>query len=554
MDTLLVQDPRTRIVEHTAKEHIIVKGGTRVTEYTQTSNSYSQNSVNWSFQPPSTKMIVDRKFLLRTYIRVTPVGTTFNIGTDDALRQFPLASIMGTLDVKLNGGSLSDNVADRIHAMMTYNNDVRSRNGWWSQSPCMPDAFQQLDDYRILGSGKCPLKDYGENSQEDTRGGFPYTITPGDANSRDYVLTEPLFMSPLSTNPLSDEEGFVNINQIDIQIRWVSELNRIFTHALEAVVDPPLPPLTDVIVTFYQAPELLIRYITPDQNQPLPALQVLPYYKYNDFPKQPFTLQPQEERTVTSDTLKFNQIPRKIMMFARRSRGSSNFLAADAFANIKNISILWNNESNLLTSATEQQLFQISKRNGSNLTYSQWHEYRGSVFMGEFGTDIGLIQGLSPGVMGQYTLQATVVLKNTNSEPVEYEFFLTTVLEGSVELTENSLAVNLGNITVDAVEQAQFGPEVAHAHAQDANGGGFFTDMKHFFNKLSRGVQTASQVAGAIAPGLSMINPALGAAVGTGANIGGQIGGMGRQLTGGALSGGSMSGGRLPRRYKIGRY
>ena len=242
------------------------------------------------------------------------------------------------------------------------------------------------------------------------------------------------------------------------------------------------------------------------------------------------------------------------MLFARRSRGTTDFTSADAWANISSVSLLWNNESNLLTSATEQDLWQISKRNGSNLTYSQWNKYRGSVFKAEFGTDIGLIQGLSPGVMGQYTLQATVTLRNPSDSPVDYEFYLTTLLEGSVELTENSLAVNLGNLTVQAVEQAEFGAEVSHADAMTAQGGGFFTDMKHFMNKLSRGVQSASKVAGQIAPIVGMVNPALGAGLGAGASVAGQLASVGREATGGGMAGGGLAGGRLGRRRHLSRY
>lgn len=545
MDTLLIQDPRTRVTAHTAKEHIVVSGASRVTEYTQISNSFNNNQASWSFQPPSTKTIVDRKFMLRAYVRVTPVGGDFQFGTNDALRQAPLASIMDTLDVKLNGGSLSDSVADRVHAMLTFNNTAQDRTCGWSTSPIMPDNYQDLNDWTLYGSAKNPLADYGENSMEDTRGGFPRTQAPPPAAAGvfDFVLTEPLFLSPLNASPTHDDEGFVNINQIDIQMRWVSNLNRIFSHASSG------DPLTDVTVEFYQAPELLVRYFTPDQNQPLPALQVLPYIKYNDYVRQGVTIAAGATQMIQSDTIKLNQIPRKVMIFARRSRGTTTFETADSFAGISNVSLLWNNESNLLASATEQQLYQISKRNGSNLTWSQWHEYRGAVFKGEFGTDIGLIQGLSPGVMGQYTLQASVTFTNPSTDPVDYEFYLTTILEGSVELTENSLAVNLGNLTVAAVEQAEMGAEVSHADAMSAQGGGFFTDMKHFFNKLSRGVQGVAQFAGDIAPAVGMVNPALGMTLGSGASLGSVVGSAGRRATGGALAGG-----RLGRRHTLRRY
>lgn len=551
MDTILVRDNRTNVVSHQSKEHVIFQGASRVTEYIQVSNSYNNNQANWSFQPPSTKIIVDRRFLLRAYVRVTPVGGDFQFGTNDALRQAPLASIMENLDVRLNGGSLADNISDRIHAMLCYNNNAIDRTCNWSTTPIMPDAYQDLNDWTLYGSAKNPLADYGESGVEDPRGGFPSTPTVGMPGSYDFVITEPLFLSPLNAAPSQDDEGFVNVNQIDVKMRWLANLNRIFSHASSG------DPLTDVTVSFYQAPELLIRYFTPDQNQALPNLQVLPYIKYNDFVRQGITLQPDgtpgSSQTIVSDTIKLNQIPAHILLFARRSRGTTTFATADSFANISAVSLLWNNESNLLTSATEQQLYQISKRNGLNLTYPQWNKYRGSVFKCQFGLDVGLIQGLSPGVMGQFTLQATVTFNNKNTVPVEYEFYLTTLLVGSAELTENSLALNLGNLTVEAVENAEYGPQVSHSDAMTSGGGSFFTSMKHFLNKLSRGVQVVGKLGQAVAPGIGMINPAIGAAVGVGSSIARDVGNIGRNATGGGLAGGAMAGGRMGRRHMLGR-
>ena len=536
MDTLLVKDPRINVVSHTAKEHLVVQGASRITEYVQPSNSYSSRQANWSFQPPSTKTIVDRNFRVRSYIRVTTEGADLDLGTRDALRQFPLASIMTTLEVKLNGGSLSESVGRKIHAMLCYNNGVHERS-CWSTSPAMPDAYQKPGDWRLYGSGKSPLTKYGENSSEDTRGGFPVNLV--SPTVAEFVVTEPLFMAPFDTGCGSGVEGFVNVNQIDITMSWDNNLRKVFTH------DNTAPDtLTNITVEFYQQPELLVRYMTPDQNQPLPALQVLPYLKYNDFPKER-TIGAGVTTNVNTDTFKFNQIPKKIMIFARRSNATTDYTTSDSFGIIKKISLLWNNESSLLQSATQQDLWQISRRNGCNLSWSAWSKYRGSVFMGEFGVDIGLIQGLSAGVMGQFTLQANVEVENPTDESIDYEIFVSILLAGSVELSENALATNLGNLTVAAVEDAELGDEITHADAAAASGGGFFTDISHFFNKLSRGVQDVSKVAAAAAPVVGMVNPGAGAVLGLGSAVGQSSGALGRALTGGRLAGGSMAGGRL---------
>lgn len=545
MDTLLVQDPRTRVTSHVAKEHVIVHGASRVSEYVETSSSYSVTNANWSIQPPSTKTIVDRRLQLKCYVRVTPLGGgAFQFGTNDALRAFPLASAMENLNVNINGNSLSDSIGARISAMMTLNNKPQDRTDLWSMSPAMPDSYQNLSDWTLYGSGKNPLADYGENPAEDPRGGFPRVATDGQPGSFDFELSEPLFLDPLIAGPKGDDEGFTNINNLDIKITWVSDLGKMFTHSSAGD-----PLLTGVQVEFYRAPELLLRYFTPKQNQPLPALQVLPYTSYTDVSNSIFTLGARgtasSTRTVRTSSVKLNQIPRRVMIFARRSKGTTDFSTADSFANISRISFLWNNETNLMSSADERQLWGVSVRNGSNLSWQQWNEYRGSVFVGEFGIDIGLLQGLSPGIMGQFTLSAEVDLVNKNTDAVEYDLYMTVQLEGSVQISENAMAVSLGNLTVQAVEEAVQGPEVLYSHAQDATGGSFFSSMKHFFNKLSRGVQSAAGVASKLAPAISVLNPEIGALVGTGARVAGEVAGIGRRATGGRFAGGGLSGGGM---------
>ena len=541
MDTLLIRDPRINVTEHTDKEHIIISGASRVTEYTQTANSYTSSQVNWSFQPPSTKIIVDRYMRIRARLRLTSTGAPFDLGTTDALRQFPLASIMDTLEMKINGATINDSVANRIHAMLCYNNDARHRNACWSQTAAMPDQFQEYGDWSTYGSARNPLSDYGENSAEMARGGFPL-IEQVSANEIVVEVCEPLFLSPLLAGCEMESEGFVNINQFDVYIRWVNDLSRLFSHD---VINGGA--ITNIAVEFDTAPELLVRYFTPNQNQSLPNLQVLPYTKYNDYIKNNINIvSGGSNSNIISDTVKMNQIPRKLMIYLRNSVSSADYTTSDSYANISHIELLWNNESNLLASATENDLFQISKRNGCNLTWPQWHKYRGSVFVAEFGTDIGLVQGLSPGVMGQFTLNVKLTANNVSSSDGTYDFYMSPLYEGTVEITENAMAINLGNLTVNAVEQAEYGPEVSASHAVNAEGGGFFTDMKHFFNKLSRGVQSVSGIATALAPGLSMINPALGAGVGAGAALANQVAGNVRGATGGGISGG-----RFNRKYRL---
>ena len=559
MNTVLLVDPRIDINNPEDVEIVITQGAQRLTQYVQTADSSSTSQTNISFQPPSTKIIVDRFMQLRMLVKVTAVGGTFDLGTATALRQVPLASLMDVLNVTINGGNISDNISRRVHEMLKFNNNSNNRNRYLNKTASMPDQFMNYGDWQTYGSARNPLAYYGEVSDEQSRGGFPFVsaveTAPGSNQYTEivYEITEPLFMSPFLTGlEAHPDAGFVNVNQIDVNIKWINDLSRIMSH-----VNIGGNTLTGVTVAFERSPEILVNYMTPDNNFPLPLLQVLPYYKYNDYIRSVGTIAGNASFEASSDTIKLNQIPRHLYIYVKRTRQTETFETSDTYARIDKLNILWNNESSLFSTYTKQGLFDICKRNGSNQLYAQYDKHCGSVYKLEFGSDLGLMSGLSPGVMGQFTISVTANCTNLNDVAVQFEMFMTTQLEGTLELSENALALNLGNLTVPQVMDAEMhAPRIHHTNPAlglGVEGGSFFSSLKSFVNKIARGVQKAAGFAGrVIAPALTALNPALGAAVGTGAQAIGSLAGLGRQATGGRAygraSGGRASGGSSGRK------
>lgn len=538
MNTVVVNDPRIDVTSELSQ--VISRGGQRLTQYVQSADGNSTSQSNFSFQPPSTKIIVDRHFQLRVRVRLTAVGGVFQRGTASALRQAPLSSIIEVMNVSLNGGNISDNISRRIHSMLRYNNNAQAREGYASKSPMMPDQYQSYADWQdpiTGGSSRNPLASYGETFSDVNRGAF----VPLSASDTvlEYELTEPIFMSPFLTGlERHQDQGLVNLNQIDVNIKYVSNLERIFSHYNQAP-----NALTGINVEFISSPEMLVNYITPDISQPLPLLQVLPYYKMNDYIKNEGTKAAGSSFDVQTNTIKLNQVPRHLTLFVKRSRATESLFTSDTYARIDNLNLLWNNESSIFATYTKQGLYDVTRRNGANISYPQYDKFTGSVLRIEMGIDLGLMEGLSPGVMGQFTISAQMRCTNLADEPIEFESYLVTTLEGSLEITENALALNLGNLTVPMVADAETNAEVIH-HTNPAlgigEGGSFWSSLKHFVNKAAKGVGKAAQFTSKyVAPALSAVAPEIGAplagvasAVGTGADVA-------RRMTGGRLSGGN---------------
>jgi hypothetical protein len=536
MSLTKIQFPRSHVTSDQFKTFLVKQGGSRVTQQVFASNSWGSAGApivqaSWNINPPSTQTLVDRNLRVKCYLNVV-VDQPLQLGTNDGLRQFPLASITDVITVQINGETLSQNTSDFNNAILCFGNSAEERVGAISTSPAMPDQFQAYNDWTTLGSARNPLADYGENSAEMSRGGFPVVVAPGGL-SFTCEITEPLFLSPF-TNGESDEEAFCNINQLNISLRFVQLVNRVLSHSSAGNA------ITAVSVTFTQAPELLVNYITPQITQPLPTVQTLSYSKLQQYIKPVNGFVQGTTQTVISDSIKLSMIPSHIYLFVRHARSVSNYRVSDSYAKLSNINVLWNNQSGLLATASQEELYSIAKRAGSNLSWAQYSKYRGSVFCVTMGDDIGLNANECPGVAGQYTIsvqaQATC-LGGTG----DYEMFLVLDMPGTTSVYENGCRSSIGNFSESMVLSAHqssesMSHEVYSALHGGRRGGAFGSRFKTFIHKVSGGIQKASQFA---QPFVDKIAPEYSGLVRGIGSVAGEVGNL--------TAGSRTSGGRLAR-------
>ena len=538
METILVKEPRVNVKADVEKNHGVLMGAMRVNQQINPADSWGSPGTQpvqalWTINPPSSQTILDKNCKIRAYFEIT-TDQDLQLGTNDALRQFALSSLCDVLSVQINGENISDNCSDKLHAMLCYGNNANDRNYQASTTTTMPDNYKRYSDWSVYGSGKNPLAAYGENSAEDPRGGFPVQVISPRVFR--VVLAENILLSPFLGPFSPQDEGFVNINQINISYRWKSNLSQILSHSSLGNA------ITSVSVTMYQAPEILTTYLTPELTQAIPQLQVLPYYNSQDYIKNIGTLVDGAGTRVISDSIRLSQIPRKLYLFCRHQRSTSNQNTADSFLKITGLSVLWNNQSGLFSGATDQDLFEISKRNGLNLTYPQWSKYRGGVMCIEFGKDIGLLDNEAPGCQGQYTMQIQLDVVNDSGESAAWEFYQVFMMEGTFSISENFARASLGNLNNQMVLQTKMsGREVDYHHYVSLTGGSFWSGLKSFVNKIATGV---GSVARFIAPAITAIAPEFSPIV---AGVSGLSSAV-QNATGGRLAGGYLAGGKVSRR------
>jgi len=536
-----VLDPRVNVVGDEQQNHIVLFGGSRVNEQVFTSDSSQikpSAPVNalFTINPPSTLTIVDRNIRIKAYLEIK-TDQPHQLGLNDALRAFPLNSIIDVTSCQVNGENLSENSGDKLHALQCYGSTLEDMSRTVSTTPTYPDQYQEYADYVTFGSSKNALGSYGENGVPvGARGG--YVVEVVDANTFRAVVVESLQLAPFSKGIGQEEEGMVNVNQININLRFKSELSKVLSHASAGNA------ITSVSCVFYERPQCLVRFITPNMTQRIPEIQHLPFYSDQDYIKNIGTLASGASGKTTTDVVKLGQIPESVYIFIRHSRDTHDFKVCDSFLAIERVSILFNNESGLLSNCGVEDLYEISARNGCNLSFPAWSYYRGSVLKLRFGVDIGLPDYLSAGCQTQASIQITVDYKNASSSSFTGELYTVFRNVGTFSVFENGARASVGNLTPDIVRMAIDAPELHYADYTRLSGGSFWSNLKNVANKVAnfvsgRVVPIASKVASVVAPeALPIIE-----GVGKGASA---IAG----LTGGRMAGGRMAGGRLRRRLR----
>ena len=500
-------EPRVNVVESTGKSRVVSVGGKFINVRAEPSTNYGSInsqpvSATWTVQPP-TGSIVDRHMKIRYYIEVESVGGDMKLGLDDGPRQCPLSSIIDYTQVSLNQQQVNDNTAQGLHAMLCYGHHQSDRNKRISTTPAQPDQAQDYDTYAQDGTARNVFGKYGENCCEPSRGGFPVEIvtgTPTLASKIRYVVTEPLFISPC-LNGEEDEEGFVHVNQLDVEVRFKSDVSRFMSHSSTGNA------ITGFTVTQYKAPELLVTYIQPQDWQIVPPLQVIDYTKLLKRPRIVPDLAPGASDVQSSEAFRLNQIPNRMWVFVAHQSKSATFSDSDSFCRIDKLEVEYNNNNGILSAATPQDLYDMSVRNGCNLDFSAFSKYRGSVVCASFANDIGMSTGEAPGVISVNTITVNVSYTNMSKVLFKPELFVVFEMQGTLTIVPGSASVNLGNLTMQEVVETKMSSAQLLPHQyEQLTGGSFWSSLKSIVNTVAKGVGMASGPASTVA---SIIAPEL---------------------------------------------
>ena len=483
------------ISDITDQETFGVLSGPALSTYTQfQAISASSSQIVFNVQVPSESIVLNREIYMASDIAFTinsvstgvPAGVSFlNWGLSEALNAFPLQSLFSTIQAQINNVSTSTNLQD-VLPMLLRMNDNRKLSRYNSMTPSYTDqAWGQYNQaVNVTGanpynSNSNPLGSYNNNGYDSDfqpRGSFPVTLTVQQYNGDtlvsnslvsqtdgntfvvgvQFTCTEPFIaLSPFLNSCPMNNGGILGINNMSIVCNVDSTCKRLMGTAntmINATSGALQPTYINTVSLGYNGTpafsntRLLLNFQTLQVEQ-MARLSSKVICGYSDYPRFLTTFNSSTaiasggSMTLTSQNIQLNSVPSLILISVRQPMSSQNIANTSSFLQISNISINFNSQSGLLASATQQDLYQISVRNGSQQSYYEWTgavsnnttndkgnvntiATTGSLLVLNPALDFSLPSFLSGGSLGQFSLQFNITVKNQFEQTITPEIAL----------------------------------------------------------------------------------------------------------------------------------
>jgi hypothetical protein len=523
--TVLVKDPT--IGDITTDLVYAVKSGANSTTYQSFAATSATNSVQvYNIQIPSENLVCSRDALISTplqfriNISAVPVGEdAISWGQTCSLQAFPLASVMTTATATINNTTTSANLQDILPQLLRLN-DNRELFRFNGCAPSLPD--QEFGVYAdAFAANSSPLAGFANKSYDGClapRGAHPcvvqvdryvngvytdHSIVSTDVATNTWVVTvfsvstEPIFLSPfIYGHPDHNQQGMLGVNNMAFTFNINSSFNRLVSYGGPGVAtitagigaDPdPLgakwaaDPLMfkmsyGVASNLLNAPSggasVLLRLLSSQPSDMLSTRCVLPYFdlpRYLTNVNGGNVLAANAPFAVSSQAIQLSQLPDYFIIVARKSLNTQTISDTSSFLTIRGISINLNNQSGLLSSASQQDLYRLSIKNQSQ---QSWSEFNGKATVSSAGggsslvpttgsmlvvspTDLSLPDNLSCGSLGAFSLQFTAQVYNQFNDPVACELCVIACNSGIMVLNQGTAAIYTGILTRDAVDRAK---------------------------------------------------------------------------------------------------
>jgi len=532
--TILVRD--SVIGDITSDIDFAVKSGASQTTYQRFPSTSSSNSaVIMNIQVPSENVVIGRDLLLNTGISLTFRANAtdagqrvFDYGATDAFQAFPFNSLLTTATAQINNTTCSVNLQDVLPSLLRMN-DSRELYRFNSTTPSLPD--QAYGSFASgVGANNNPLASWLNASydiDQVPRGAFPAAVyvarynaagvfqdnSPVSIAATDFfdivvqtIVSEPLFLSPfIFGDPEFNCQGLLGINNMTFTLNVDATCKRVWSSAnsyiqsvqLGAVTIPRAgggAPLISANPNGFQvqavglqlpvtSPSLLLKFLS---TQPSDLVQTKNIVPYMDFPRyltsaaNTTSVPAGASATLTTSNLQINQVPDLFLVNVRIPMANQTYANPSTFLTINNISVNLNNQSGLLSSASQYDLWRLSIKNGST---QSWSEFRGQAYASGAidalvpttgsllvlnpAYDLSLPDYITCGSLGNYNFQMQVNITNQYGFTIQPEIIVTCVNSGIFTTQQGVSAVYTGILTKELVLEAKSKQQASAFHSME---------------------------------------------------------------------------------------
>jgi hypothetical protein len=433
-------------------KYIIRKGGSQVNTRRVGSNSSNNTNIQWTMPPPSEKTFVDRQILVEIPITVDITGPAPGVGNlidlnsgTSSLRFLPLQNaLINNINLQIGSPQFTQNSSELIEPLCRYTH-YGQKLQQFTGSPVYMDQSQVYAS--LFGGNNNPMGNYADGSSNsvEKRGAYGDLVVSVNTPTQltfSCTLYEYLMISPLAFGP-KEETAFIGINSMELTLNLNSNLSRIISHD-----STNGNPLTAINVNVGAVSYAHLRYITPRVTTPIPKNMSYPFFNLETYITPVGTVNAGVgSGAISSNAIQFNQVPRKVYVFARQTTGSRTYLDPDCYMRMDDVSINFGNVSGVYSNANSFDLWRVSVENGCQLTYSQWRSQVGSVFCLDFGKDMPMNPTLACDVLENIQFQLTANFTNISSVNRDYSMYIIAVFGGVVSVTNGMVSRQLGVVS-----------------------------------------------------------------------------------------------------------
>jgi hypothetical protein len=504
--------------------------------------------------PVASGMGLSRELLFQAGITFTITGTDLDLFQSEqclSLRAFPINQCLTNLNVQLGTQSVSITPNLYTSAFLQYNNDTFIQRQNQSGTASAVDLVTSYAD--IVGTVASPFS----NALDENNNGYGNTcrtkqilsVTPNAGNTTLTVVVnvvEALIASPFTYQGIADpEKAIFNLNNVIVTLSF-NYLQRMLSYSI-----PTGATVTNVSAVF-DSQAILCQFIAPFENslsnRTYPTSYNYTYIQSTDTTISSIAATLGSTASISTNTQQLSIIPDYFLIYAIPSVADLTSVSPsspDFFFPISAINVQIGQRSSVLGGANQFQLWQISKKNGSNVDWTRWSGQQildststtgtnkgvggGGVLILSTASDLNLPKTSAVGMAEAQNFQANITI--TNNTGVAWNnvtIRVVSLTSGYMQTSgQGNIQLVTGGVTPQMLENAPVISETTlrtSSLSKGYSGGGFWDDFKKGFSSV---MKPAGKIFSAIAPLGGEYAPAIGAAGATFSALG--------EATGGAL-------------------